>query len=361
VAKKQPKNPVEVLEVLFPDKPAPKSEPSEEDIDQFIKEALKYEKAKMALAMMRRLRAEAEAEAERIEQEARAQKQAQAQQETISPAMVEVAKLLADLPEDKRVKVLQTLQYLMLMRNTAVAGDPALALLPLVVGVINSPQTPQTASPSEIAKAITEAINAVKALSQQQHDDIYKEVVKMAVQKLAEGDKSKDEIIKMILESRQEDPIQQLERTYQFLKRLGLAGQPGWLMTPDLVRAFGDVQMRLMKLEHMLKVWEYKWRLKLLREKRKLLEMKRRERRAKKALAAVIRSALKALEEGGSTSSESQSRAPMGYQVANCPDCGAKIVVPPNAQYVTCPKCGARYRVVQDSGSGNKAGGQSAT
>jgi len=326
------------LSELFEIKVRPQSSPLDA-IEDYLRRMAQQEYLEAQLAKLRQIRARAEVEARKAERELRKLEGDDEEEEgprrgaaTVTPEELQVAQILAELPEEKRGEVIR---YLALIKSME-ARNPsasAIALATLLAGLRESSR--EDTGPWEVAKTLIDKLVDItsekrRGESSSLSDELAKEYL---------------DLLKNVALNRP-DSIEEVKKWLSFIKEFGMLGYPASVDPRVLVE--------LEKLK--LKKWALRERLKLKRKELELRkrELMRREKRRRELLSRIASSVVSALmepeeeelrEENRGGSGGAQKGVPQGYIMIRCPKCGTENVVPKDAEHMTCVGCGTRYKI----------------
>ena len=329
-------------------------------MDRALKELEREELRRARLAKLREYRLESEKRVRDLEKEL---KSSSNENSSTSIADIEAAKMLAELPEEQRKKVLAVYSAL----KSAGRGESASMLIPLTISsVLSNPN----ASVDKTASVVLQTIEYVNRLIGERRE---------SGSNISELIKGVAELIREISPKTGGGMDEDLKEAYKTFMRAAV----DYYMNPPRPRTWLDEILEdPKKLEIVQRIFgggkekdtEY---LKLLREmkrdekefqmmlkkldldtKLKLLQMRAEaEKRAavERGFKRLIAAASEALGETGEEEEEVKGKAEREESVREgktgkpkietiiCDECGAEIKVAPDAKVIVCPKCGAKY------------------
>jgi len=323
-----------------------------EDLDDVIRELEKEEIRRAKLARLREYRLESESRVRELEKKLKSGEEDNASQSSIID--VEAAKMISELPEDQRRKVLSVLTLV----RSAGRSEPSSMLVPLI---LSSMMSNPSANKEETASIVVKTLETVSKLMKDAREEAGRGR-ELDVGSLLTG-------IAKLIETVKPKEAQMSELEKRFIEAaINYFTTPprSWiddiLSDPNklevLQRIFGKTDIETLKLMREMKKDDREFQMALKKldidTKLKLLGL-REEARRREALSSgfkrIIRAATEALEEevegGGESKGESTKiegkRMPSNLIEVTCEDCGETFKIPPDARKIACPKCGAVY------------------
>jgi len=385
---------------------------SDDEMDRAIKELEKEELRRARLARLREYRLEAEKRARELEKELKSLFMANGDKSKesgsgISPADIEIAKLISNMPEEERAKMIAIVSLL----KAAVKSDSSAAVvLPVLMSAIgNKSRTDRVevrkeedggVSPSdiEIAKLIshlpeeerTKMIATVSLLKAAGKSDsalvaLLPLVMSMSgrstsaeikateqvQQKLDVGslltgiasiiqalkdEKDKElmsQVINIALSKLMEQPQVQhvqtkssLEEFFSHIDKLErLAAIFGGRSDPEYLKIMKELEE--MKIKHDLAMKKLELDSKV--QVAKMQEERERQEKIveglKKVISSVAEAAAEVTESAGEVLGKSDENRPT---IVMCEKCGKQFAIPPDAVEFVCPSCGTMYSKKQE-------------
>lgn len=384
----------------------------DDEMDRAIKELEKEELRRARLARLREYRLEAEKRARELEKELKSLFMANGDKSNesgsgISPADIEIAKLISNMPEEERAKMIAIVS---LLKSAGKSDSSAAVVLPVLMSAIgNKSRTDRVevrkeedggVSPSdiEIAKLIshlpeeerTKMIATVSLLKAAGKSDsalvaLLPLVMSMSgrspsaeikateqvQQKLDVGslltgiasiihalkdEKDKElmsQVINIALSKLMEQPqVQQvqtkssLEEFFSHIDKLEkLAAIFGGRSDPEYLKIMKELEE--MKIKHDLAMKKLELDSKV--QVAKMQEEKERQEKIveglKKVISSVAEAAAETAESAGEVLGKSDENRPISVM---CEKCGKQFAIPPDAVEFVCPSCGTMYSKKQE-------------
>jgi predicted RNA-binding Zn-ribbon protein involved in translation (DUF1610 family) len=320
----------------------------EEDIDKVMRELEKEEMRRAKLARLKEYRLEAERRARELEKELKSFISANDGYKygsiDISPSDIEIAKLISNLPEEDRTKMIAIVS---LLKSAGRSDSSAIALIPVLMSMFNRSgaevrSTEQVQQKIDLGALITGIATLIQATKDESSKEIMNQIVSIALSKLAEQP--------------QVQTKSSLEEFFENIDKLEkLAALFGGRSDPEYMRLLKELKEMEMKHNLALKKLELDTKL----QSAKLQEDRERKEKIVEGLKKVISSVAEAAAEGVSELSgkgEVMGRQPdqLGNLVAIvCDKCGKQILVPPDAIEIVCPSCGTVYKRNDEQGCTN--------
>jgi len=343
---------------------------AEDELDKVIKEATRrkiqhlkmmeldrylWETKKEALEARKeveQLKKELEKLGVPLEGQQAAQPRQQEGEQDVSREYMDVARMLAELPDDKREAVINTY---MLLRSADRMGPAASLMLPIMAAYMKSNPS---AGQADLIKLSESMANQVKTLLEvargQQPAQQVDQITSIAT------------LIKTLADiyrppTAQADPIDLLKKVLDFAG--ALTGQRSvWdeiLEDEDKYRRLkellgGSSQLPpevVIKLEEMRQAHEREMKkldLEILKLKSELLEGRRKSKQFAMALRKIgeaVASGLREAEEESRPYAYGQAQQQPQPQTLKCPKCGADVPGCVPGAKVTCPSCNSTYLV----------------
>lgn len=322
-------------------------------IDEFLEREAREAVKRAKLAKIREYELETALRLKELERKLKEleSKESEGKEETsepkLTPVDVQVAKMLKDLPEKERAEVLAYLTYL----KSSGRAEPANLLIPLIIA---SRQANPSASPSEVIRAVNEALKTYKEATSKPGAsgvDVVKEV--LSTVKELTGGNIKDQLANTFLELMKNmmtnppkgfwDKIMEDKEKLQMIRELfGVKTDPRLAL--ELERLRQQHEREMMKLK-----------MKMLELKHKLLSERRRERLlksyGKRIAKAVIDGLLSSSGEIGEVPEQGYAPPkglPKGWVSVKCEKCGTPLTFKPDeSKFIICPRCGTKYEVTR--------------
>jgi predicted RNA-binding Zn-ribbon protein involved in translation (DUF1610 family) len=385
---------------------------SDDEMDRAIKELEKEELRRARLARLREYRLEAEKRARELEKELKSLFMTNGDKSKesgsgISPADIEIAKLISNMPEEERAKMIAIVS---LLKAAGKSDSSAAVVLPVLMSAIgNKSRTDRVevrkeedggVSPSdiEIAKLIshlpeeerTKMIATVSLLKAAGKSDsalvaLLPLVMSMSgrspsaeikateqvQQKLDVGslltgiasiihalkdEKDKElmsQVINIVLSKLMEQPqVQQvqtkssLEEFFSHIDKLEkLAAIFGGRSDPEYLKIIKELEE--MKIKHDLAMKKLELDSKV--QVAKMQEERERQEKIveglKKVISSVAEAAAEVTESAGEVLGKSNENKPISVM---CEKCGKQFAIPPDAVEFVCPSCGTMYSKKQE-------------
>jgi ribosomal protein S27E len=311
----------------------------EEDIDRVMRELEKEEMRRAKLARLKEYRLEAERRARELEKELKSfisVNDGSKHGSDISPSDIEIAKLISNLPEEERTKMIAIVS---LLKSAGRSDSSAIALIPVLMSMFNKSSaevrsTEQVQQKIDLGALITGIATLIQATKDDSSKEIMNQIVNIALSKLAEQP--------------QVQTKSSLEEFFENIDKFEkLAALFGGRSDPEYMRLLKELKEMEMKHNLALKKLELDTKL----QSAKLQEDRERKEKIVEGLKKVISSVAEAAAEGVS---ELEGKVEvMGRQPDNqpgnlvaimCDKCGKQILIPPDAMEVVCPSCGTVYK-----------------
>jgi len=316
---------------IFEIKVRPQSSPTDA-IEEYLKKLAQQEFLEAQLEKIREHKLKAQLERKKLEQELRKYEEEEVEEErggaSITPEMVQVAQMLASMPEDQRREVIK---YLALIKSLE-ARNPsasAIAMATLLTGLQQQQQRGGDSGVWDIVRTVIDKIveKVESGKTGSFSDELAKEYVNTLKQALLERKR----------------PLDEFREWLSFFKEFGFAPF-GAQYDPRVL-----VELEKLRLRRWLAMQKIKLKEKELRLREKELRQKEKQRRAMmKRLASAVISALMEPEEKELPPQHVQgAQLPQGYMEIECPKCRTKNVVPSDAETFTCVGCGTRFRIAR--------------
>lgn len=318
--------------------PAANNGEDEEDIDRVMKELEKEEMRRAKLARLKEFRLEAERRARELEKELKSfisLGDGVKSGSDISPSDIEIAKLISNLPEEERSKMIAIVS---LLKSAGRSDSPAVALLPMLMSMYNRSgsaeirSTEQVQQKIDLGALITGIATLIQATKDDRDKEIMSQIINIALSKLAEP--------------QQVQTKSSLEEFFENIDKLEkLATLFGGRSDPEYLKIMKELKEMEMKHNLALKKLELDTKL----QSAKLQEDRERKEKIVDGLKKVISSVAEAAAEGVGGlegAGEVMGRSPDQQSVLAivCDKCGKQIIVPPDAKEVVCPSCGTVYK-----------------
>jgi len=328
---------------IFEIKVRPSSSPLDA-IDEYLKKLAQQEFLEAQLAKIRQIRARAELEAKKAEQELKRMEAEEEEGEevprkgksTVTPEEVQVAQMLAQMPEEQRAEVIR---YLALIKSLE-ARNPSASAMAMAI-LLSGLQQQRQNNDSEGWRIATSLIDKLldmvnKSQSQPQQGSNIAENLAMEY----------INTLKQIV-TKKPDPTEEVKKWLSFMETLQKYGMGMFMpyqVDPNVLIKLKalEIKERMAKEKLRLKKMELKLRQRELREREKL-----RKAMLRNVASTIIRELLSPEEEELPSGSEGapQGMPASGYLRIRCPKCGTENIVPETAEYMTCVGCGTRYRI----------------
>jgi len=256
-----------------------------------------------------------------------------------SPVGVEVAKMLSDLPEDKKNEALRIYSLI-----RAIEKDPAAAMLTMALGgflgnTVTSGK--KKVSLKKLRKIITEAVKKeIEAMRKKEEES--NSLFRLFKMFLEREDRLREHIEKVLSSVGQKSDWDSFIDKLSKLKELGLIRIGGTEGVPP------ELQMKIELEKEKLKTYK-ELKEKELETKKYIAELEKeqryREARAfEDALTTLAQSAIKALSEA-TTEESGEKQPPVNVQVVKCPYCEAENIVAPGTKAARCINCGREFEI----------------
>jgi ribosomal protein S27E len=321
----------------------------EEDIDKVMRELEKEEMRRAKLARLKEYRLEAERRARELERELKSfmgvTDGVKTSSSDISPSDIEIARLISNLPEEERSKMIAIVS---LLKSAGKSDSSAVALLPVLMSMYNRSgsteirSTEQVQQKIDLGALITGIATLIQATKDDKDKEIMSQIINIALSKLTEPQQvqTKSSLEEFF------DNIDKLEKLATLF-----AGRSD----PEYLKIMKELKEMEMKHNLALKKLELDTKL----QSAKLQEEKERKEKIVDGLKKVISSVAEAAAEGiGGLEGVGEVMGRSPDQTGNvlsvvCDKCGKQIVVPPDAKEVVCPSCGTVYKRSGEQGCTN--------
>jgi predicted RNA-binding Zn-ribbon protein involved in translation (DUF1610 family) len=386
----------------------------DDEMDKAIKELEKEELRRARLARLREYRLEAEKRARELEKELKSLFMANSDKQKepgsdISPADIEIAKLISNMPEEERAKMIAIVSML---KAAGKSDSSAAVVLPILMSAIgNQSKTNRvdvrkeedgSVSPSdiEIAKLIshlpeeerTKMIATVSLLKAAGKSDsalvaLLPLVMSMSgrspsaeikateqvQQKLDVGslltgiasiiqalkDEKDKELMSQVInialsklmEQPQPQPVQtksSLEEFFSHLDKLEkLAAIFGGRSDPEYLKIMKELEEMKIKHDLAMKKLELDSKVQVAKMQEEKEKQEKIVEGLKKVISSVAEAAAEAAEavESGEVLGKSDENKPISVM---CEKCGRQFIIPPDAVEFVCPSCGTMYSKKQE-------------
>jgi len=327
------------------------------ELDDIIKELEKDEIRRAKLARLREYRLESESRVKELEKRLKSGEENTSTQLSVSD--VEAAKMISELPEDQRRKVLAILAAL----RSAGRSEPSSMLVPLIIA---SMMSNPSANKEETASIVVKTLESVSKMMKEAREEASKGK-ESDVGAILSG------VAKLIETLKPQEP-----RTSEFEKKFMEAAIEYFTSPPkswidDLIsdskkmeilqKLFGKTDVETLKLLREMKRDDREFQMALkkldLDTKLKLLAL-REEARKREAISSGLKKIIKAATEalGEEEISEEEKgkieeriiegkaskRATSKLMEITCENCGETFKAAPDTKKIICPKCGAEYQ-----------------
>jgi len=319
------------------------------ELDDIIREIEKDEIRRAKLARLREYRLESESRVKELERKLKGE---EGETPSLSVSDVEAAKMISELPEDQRRKVLAILAA---VRSTG-RSEPSSTLVPLIIA---SMMSNPSANKEETASIVVKTLESVSKLMKDTREEVGRGK-EFDIGSLLTGIAKLIETIKPRESQTSELEKKFIEAAIDYFTSPPRSWIEDIISDPNklevLQRLFGKSDIETLKLLREMKKDDREFQMALKKldidTKLKLLGL-REEARRREAITSgfkrIIKAATEALEEEGGEESGEESvniegkRIPPNLIEVTCENCGETFKIPPDAKKIACPKCGAVY------------------